>query len=174
MRRYIRARQPGATWFFTVNLAERHGNRLLTDRITELRQAFRETHRDHPFETDAIVVLPDHLHAVWTLPGGDTDFSLRWSLIKARFSRSIETGERVSLSRQRRRERGLWQRRFWEHCIRDEDDLAAHIDYIHANPVKHGYAARAIDWRWSSFHRYVRDGRLPSDWSDRPPAKDDP
>lgn len=173
MRRYIRARQSGATWFFTVNLAERCGNRLLIDRIVELREAFRATHRDHPFATEAIVILPDHLHAIWTLPEGDADFSLRWSLIKARFSRSIATGERVSLSRQRRRERGLWQRRFWEHSIRDEDDLAAHIDYVHVNPVKHGYAARTVDWRWSSFHRYVRDGRLPSDWSD-PPAEDNP
>lgn len=165
MRRYIRAHRSGGTFFFTVNLAERAGNRLLVSRIAALRDAFRTTLRAHPFRIDAIVVLPEHLHALWTMPEGDSDFSTRWSLIKARFSRSIEAGERRSASRVRRRERGLWQRRFYEHTIRDENDFARHVDYIHWNPVKHGWVRQACDWRYSSFHAFVRRGWLPGDWA---------
>ena len=165
MRRYIRAYQPGGTFFFTVNLAERTGSRLLTERIGLLREAFRTTRRSHPFRIEAIVILPEHLHALWTLPPGDSNYSMRWSLIKARFSRSIESGERRSGSRLRRRERGLWQRRFYEHVIRDEEDFARHVDYIHWNPVKHGWVERVVDWPYSSFHRYVRRGWLTPDWA---------
>lgn len=165
MRRYIRARLPGGTFFFTVNLAERAGNRLLVEHIHALRDAFRTTRRDHPFRTEAIVILPEHLHALWTLPAGDSDFSTRWALIKARFSREIESGERRSASRLRRRERGIWQRRFFEHAIRDDEDFARHVDYIHWNPVKHGWAARAVEWPYSSFNRYVRRGWLAADWA---------
>jgi putative transposase len=165
MRHYIRTRTPGAIWFFTANLAERQGNRLLVERIDLLRAAFAETRHDHPFTINAIVVLPDHLHTIWTLPQGDGDYATRWSLIKARFSRSIEPGERVSRSRERRRERGIWQRRYYEHQIRDDRDLAAHVDYIHWNPVKHGFVARVEDWPHSSFHRYVRDGLIPPSWA---------
>jgi putative transposase len=165
MRRYVRARIEGGTYFFTVNLARRGGNRLLIDRIDALRDAFRATRRAHPFHIDAIVVLPEHLHAIWTLPPGDADFSVRWSLIKARFSRAVEPGERRSVSRLRRRERGVWQRRYYEHVIRDETDFARHVDYVHWNPVKHGWAARAADWPHSSFHRFVRRGWLPADWA---------
>jgi putative transposase len=109
--------------------------------------------------------MPEHLHAVWTLPDGDADYSVRWSLIKARFSRALEAGERVSDSRVRRRERGIWQRRYYEHTIRDDDDLANHIDYIHWNPVKHGLVTRTFDWPHSSFHRFVRNGLLAPDWA---------
>lgn len=164
MTEYRRASAPGATWFFTVNLAERNGNRLLVERIADLRSAFALIRRRHPFRIDAMVVLPDHLHCLWTLPPGDTDFSTRWGLIKAQFSRSIETGERVSSSRIKRGERGLWQRRFWEHLIRDEGDRARHLEYIHWNPVKHGWTRRAVDWPHSSFHAYVRRGIYPADW----------
>ena len=113
---------------------------------------------------DAVVILPDHLHCVWRLPDGDADYSTRWSLIKATFSRSLARGERRSASRIKRGERGIWQRRFWEHCLRDENDYARHVDYIHWNPVKHGHVDRATDWAYSSFHRYVARGVYASDW----------
>ena len=124
---------PGATWFFTVNLAERNGNRLLVGEVDALRAAFRAVQAVHSFRIDAAVILPDHLHCIWTLPPGDSDFSTRWGLIKGNFSRSIQKGERLSQSRIKRGERGLWQRRFWEHLIRDEEDLKHHTDYIHWN-----------------------------------------
>jgi putative transposase len=164
MTAYRRRLVAGATWFFTVNLANRR-LALLADHIDTLRAAFRETRRRHPFAIEAIVVLPDHLHAIWTLPEGDSDFAMRWSLIKACFSRALPQGEPVSRSRERRRERGLWQRRYWEHTIRDEDDLARHIDYIHFNPVKHRYVENVADWPYSSFHRAVRQGVYPADWA---------
>jgi putative transposase len=126
-----------------VNLAERR-LRLLTDHITALRAALRDVRRRHPFEMNAIVVLPDHLHAVWTLPQDDADFAVRWRMIKSAFSRSLPPGERISGSRAAKGERGIRQRRYWEHTIRDERDFARHIDYIHINPVKHGYVSRVV------------------------------
>jgi putative transposase len=164
MPNYRRARVAGATWFFTVVLAER-GSSLLTERSALLRHAMRVTQRERPFRVEAVVVLPDHLHAVLTLPPGDSDFPTRWRLIKARFSRALPPGERVSRSRAGKRERGIWQRRYWEHLIRDGEDFRRHVDYCHFNPVKHGLVARVRDWPWSSFHRYVRDGVYPIDWA---------
>src|SRR3954469_19186676 len=114
---------------------------------------------------DAMVVLPDHLHAIWTLPEGDADFATRWRLIKSGFSRRVARGERISDSRAAKAERGIWQRRYWEHTIRDETDFSRHIDYIHFNPVRHGLVRRVEDWPYSSFHRYVRNGTLPDDWA---------
>lgn len=154
----------GGTFFFTVNLAERH-LQLLTDHVDNLRTAFRETRQRHPFTIDAMVVLPDHLHAVWTLPGGDADFATRWRLIKSAFSRRLVTGERTSESRAAKGERGIWQRRYWEHTIRDDDDFERHVDYIHINPVKHQLVARVRDWPYSSFHRMVKLGIYPEDWA---------
>ncbi|MFH1341568.1 MAG: transposase [Pseudomonadota bacterium] len=154
----------GGSFFFTVNLAERRLH-LLTQHIDELRGAFRETRQRHPFAIDAMVVLPDHLHAIWTLPEGDADFATRWRLIKSTFSRSLPSGERISDSRAAKGERGIWQRRYWEHTIRDEDDFARHIDYVHINPVKHGLVPRASDWPYSSFHRMVKLGIYPEDWA---------
>jgi len=136
---------PGGSFFFTVNLANRH-SRLLTEKIDLLRKAFRYTRARPAFMLDAIVVLPEHLHAIWTLPPGDTDYAMRWRLIKAFFSRGIEAGERISASHERKGERGLWQRRYWEHTIRDESDFERHCDYIHFNPVKHGHVRVAGDW----------------------------
>jgi putative transposase len=130
-----------------------------------LRAAFRETKRDHPFTIDAIVVLPDHLHALWTMPDGDADFATRWRLIKTGFSRRVPAGERISESRAAKGERGIWQRRYWEHTIRDENDFARHIDYIHIHPIKHGYVTRVGDWPHSSFHRMVKLGIYPEDWA---------
>jgi REP-associated tyrosine transposase len=164
MTGYRRNIVPGATYFFTVNLADRR-SRLLVDEIEALRVAFRATRLRHPFALDAIVVLPDHLHAIWTLPPGDGDFPTRWNLIKGAFSRGLPRGEPLSTSRASRRERGVWQRRYWEHTIRDDDDFARHVDYIHFNPVKHGYVEHVADWPHSSFHRFVRRGLYPGNWA---------
>jgi putative transposase len=166
MTQYRRPLMPGATWFFTVNLAERKGNRLLIDKLDNLRSAIRSVQTDHPFRIDAAVILPEHLHCIWTLPPSDSDFATRWGLIKGYFSRSIDKGEQISASRLKRGERGLWQRRFWEHLIRDENDLSSHVDYIHWNPVKHGWVQRVADWPHSSFHTYVQRGIYAADWGD--------
>ena len=164
MTNYRRNFVRGGSYFFTVNLADRR-LRLLTEHISALRTAVRDTRASHPFAIDAIVVLPDHLHAIWTLPEGDADFALRWRLIKSAFSRALPNGEHVSRSRAIRGERGIWQRRYWEHSIRDDNDFARHMDYIHINPVKHGLVARVSDWPYSSFHRMVKLGIYPEDWA---------
>jgi len=170
MADYRRDATAGGTWFFTVNLADRRSSRLVAD-IERLRAAFRHVCRIHPFAIDAIVVLPEHPHAIWSLPPGDADFALRWRLIKSHFSRSQAPTERRSASREAKHERGIWQRRYWEHRIRDERDLTTHVDYIHINPLKHGLVERVRDWPWSSFHRYVRAGMLSIDWGDAPGAE---
>jgi putative transposase len=164
MPNYRRVRVPGGTYFFTVNLLERRRS-LLVERISDLRAAFLTAHRARPFEVIAIVVLPDHLYCLWRLPEGDTDNVNRWAQIKSGFSRRIPAVERRSAVRLARRERGIWQRRYWEHLIEDDDDLRHHVDYIHYNPVKHGHVRRVCDWPYTSFHRWVRDGRYPMDWS---------
>jgi len=169
MPQYARSHVPGGTFFFTVALLERRRN-LLVERVEDLRDAFRAVRAKRSFEINAIVVLPDHLHCIWTLPPDDPDFSTRWRLIKTRFAAGIPAGERLSIRRAAKGERGIWQRRFWEHTIRDEADYAAHVDYIHFNPVKHGYARRAADWPHSSFHRFVADGLLSADWGAGPGA----
>src|SRR5258705_12945496 len=164
MTSYRRSRVAGATYFFTVNLAQR-SQALLVEHVASLRAAFKYVRIRHPFTVAAIVILPDHLHAVWTLPPDDNDFALRWPLIKTAFSRGLFLNENRSFSRQAKHERGVWQRRYWEHLVRDEDDLSRHIDYIHMNPIKHGLVTRLADWPHSSFHRYVRTGVLPMDWA---------
>lgn len=163
---YRRNFVPGGSFFFTVNLADRH-SRLLTEEIGLLRRALRYARARHPFALDAIVVLPDHLHAIWTLPQGDADYSTRWQLIKTAFSRAIEPGERQSPSRSAKGERGIWQRRYWEHTLRDEIDFERHCDYIHFNPVKHRYVSKANEWPHSSFHRFVKLGIYPVDWASK-------
>ena len=168
MRRYIRAHQSGGCYFFTVNLAERHNNDLLVRHISELRAAFHKVRDAHPFSIEAMVVVPDHLHSLWRLPPDDDDYPLRWRLIKANFSRSIAHGERISKSRLRKGERGIWQRRYWEHTIRDERDFQNHMDYIHYNPVKHGYVQATKAWPYSSFHCWVKRGVYPVDWAAAP------
>jgi|SRR5579864_3037844 len=164
MTDYRRNFVAGGSFFFTVNLAERRQSLLITH-VDVLRTAFRETRKVHPFTIDAIVILPDHLHTVWTLPEGDADFAMRWRLIKSAFSRSLVPSERISTSRAAKGERGIWQRRYWEHTIRDEDDFERHVDYVHINPVKHGLVTRVRDWQPSSFHRLVRLGLYPTDWA---------
>lgn len=161
---YRRAFIPGGCWFFTVNLLERRLG-LLVEHIEALRSTVSQTRRRYPFEVNAVVVLPDHIHTVWTLPPDDADFSTRWRLIKTRFVKALPKQERLSTVRQARGERGIWQRRFWEHLIRDEADYARHIEYCYINPLKHGLVSRVRDWPHSSFHRDVRKGLFPEDWA---------
>jgi len=165
MTNYRRADVQGGTYFFTVACAKRRNNSVLTDNISALRHTFRKVKVTHPFTIDAIVILPEHLHCIWTLPPNDANFGIRWSLIKSGFSRQFTPGEKCSQSRQKRKERGIWQRRFWEHLIRDDEDYARHIDYIHWNPVKHGLVKRVKDWPYSSFHPYVKNNIYPLDWA---------
>jgi len=163
MSRYRRANIEGGTLFFTVTLADRSSD-VLVRHIDHLRHIYLSVQQRWAFETVAICVLPDHIHAIWQLPPSDCNFSVRWSLIKRGFSRGLPVDPDRTPSKIAKRERGLWQRRFWEHAIRDDADLQRHIDYIHFNPVKHGLVGRACDWPHSSFKRYVAHGILPLDW----------
>ena len=163
MVNYRRNFLPGGTFFFTVTLADRRSN-LLVDHIDKLRVALRTARRERPFAIDAVVILPEHLHAILTLPSDDADFSGRWRRIKGHFASAL-LGSSVELARRPNGDLALWQRRFWEHTIRDENDFARHIDYIHFNPVKHALVRRVCDWPHSSFHLYVREGVLPLDWA---------
>lgn len=142
--RYRRADAAGGTYFFTVNLVDRRSDTLVRH-MAELRTAMRTVISTHPFAITAMVVLPEHLHAIWRLPKDDVGYPTRWALIKAGFSRQLPKDELISASRRTKRERGIWQRRYWEHQIRDEADLAQHVDYIHFNPVKHGLVSRPAD-----------------------------
>ncbi|MBR7778987.1 REP-associated tyrosine transposase [Undibacterium rugosum] len=160
-----RAWHPGGTYFFTVNLLERTGNDLLIRHIAELRASVRVVKARYPFTIHAWVVLPDHLHCVIELPQSDSDFATRWRLIKDGFSKSIPLTETRSSVRLRRGERGIWQRRYWEHLIRDEQDFVAHMDYVHINPLKHGLVERVAEWPYSTFHRLVEGGVYPHDWA---------
>lgn len=163
MPRYRRNYIRGGTFFFTVKLADPK-SRLLIEHIDLLREAYAFVQKRYPFETIAICVMPNHLHAVWALPDGDSDYSLRWRLIKTRFSHHFAASDILSASKRRRHEKGIWQRRFYEHTVRDDVDLRSVVDYVHFNPVKHSFAANVKDWPFSSFHRFVRDGLLPPDW----------
>ena len=158
MSQSLRPHIPGACVFFTVALAAR-GSDALVRHIDALRAAVRDTQTERPFQVEAWVVLPDHMHCVWTLPRGDSDYSTRWSVIKARFSRAMPHVKRRA-SHEARREHGIWQRRFWEHHIRDAADFNAHIRYCWFNPVKHGFVERPQDWPYSSVHRDIRAGRF--------------
>lgn len=167
MPNYRRPRVTGATVFFTVALADRRSD-LLVREIKRLRAAVRATRTERPFDIVAWVVLPDHLHCVWTLPVGDRDFSTRWSAIKARFSAGLMAAPRRA-SHLARREKGIWQRRFWERHIRNEADLAAHVRYCWLNPVKHGLVRRPADWPHSSIHRDIARGLVEPEWTGAPP-----
>ena len=164
--RYRRTQTAGASYFFTVNLANRQSDLLVLRQIAVLREVTRIVKQAHPFVIEAMVVLPEHLHTIWKLPENDADYPMRWSLIKSSFSRRLEKTEFIRASRISKRERGIWQRRYWEHQIRDECDFERHVDYIHYNPVKHGYVKRPGDWPFSTFHRYVQTGVLPEYWTD--------
>ena len=161
---YRRAWHSGGTYFFTVNLLRRTANDLLVH-IDTLRTIVKSVQTRHPFSIHGWVVLPEPLHCVSELPKGDADFSTRWRLIKMEFSKSLPLTQRRSGVRRRRGERGIWQRRFWEHLIRDDADYRAHMDYVHINPVKHGWVKRVRDWPYSTFHRLVEQGVYPLDWA---------
>ena len=163
MVNYRRNLVPGGTYFFTAAIQDRSSD-LLVRYINQVRASFRAARESHPFKIDAIVILPDHLHCLWTLPVGDSDYAHRWRLIKSRCSRSLnEAG--LTLQRNRKGEYNLWQRRFWEHTIRDDSDFETHVNYIHYNPVKHKLVSRVTDWPYSSFHRFVRSKHLDRDWA---------
>ena len=164
--RYRRTKIEGGTYFFTVVTHNRRPFLCYPSNIELLRQAFRYTVRRHPMEISAFVLLPDHLHNIWTLPEGDHNFSMRWRLIKSYFSRHCQEKYNgvVSKSRQSKQERAFWQRSFWEHAIRDDQDFVNHVEYIHYNPVKHGLVDAPKDWEHSSFHRYVRNGLYDEMW----------
>jgi putative transposase len=163
MPNYRRWFTPGGCWFFTVTLLDRRASYLI-DHIDALREATAWTKRRRPFRIDAFVVLPDHLHAIWTLPENDADFSTRWRLLKTRFARAIPRTEKLNETQLRRSERGIWQRRFWEHLVRDENDFARCMEYCAINPVKHGLVQRVADWPHSTFHRDARRGMFSEDW----------
>jgi putative transposase len=167
MPNYRRAQEGGATYFFTVVTYRRQPVLMRPDVLDALRAAFRRVRTAKPFKLDAIVVLADHLHAIWTLPPGDAGFGARWGMIKRDVSKSVVSpdGMPINASMASRLESGLWQRRFWEHLIRNDDDYARHMDYIHYNPVKHGYANSAADWPHSSFRKCVERGIYPMDWA---------
>ena len=171
MPNYRRALHPGGTYFFTVNLLHRHGNGLLTRHVEILREVVRSVRKRHPFQIHGWVALPDHLHCVIELPPHEADFATRWRLIKMGFSKALPCTEPISKVRAARGERGIWQRRYWEHLIRDEADFRAHMDYVHINPLKHGLVKRVADWPYSTFHRLAcnstpaAQGVYPQDWA---------
>jgi putative transposase len=176
MSEYRRVRIPGGCYFFTLALYDRQAAVLTDDAVrAALHAAVVETRRAYPFRIDAWVLMPDHLHCIWTLPEGDSGYSMRWSMIKRLTSQAvqIERLKPASASRQRRRESNLWQRRFWEHAIRDDADYARHFDYVHWNPVKHGLAGAALDWPWSTFRRWVERDVYPAEWGRAEIADDD-
>ena len=160
--RYRRVFIPGAAYFFTVVTAQRYPWFANPDHVELLRSAFRAVRVKYPFTIEAMVVLPDHLHCIWTLPPGDADFATRWRLIKSWFSKRVPVAP--TDVREGQRQRRVWQNRYWEHWLRDENDFRAHVEYIHFNPVKHGLAVSAGAWPYSSFGRYVAAGLYPADW----------
>jgi len=170
MPEYRRARIEGGTYFFTLVTYARLPILTRPECRELLRESWKAVCDRHPFKTVAVCLLPDHLHCLWKLPEGDCDYSLRWKEIKRLFTKGylerVGPGRERNASRVRQGEAAIWQRRFWEHVIRDEEDFARHLDYIHFNPVKHGFVERAADWPWSSFHRYVRQGWYEVGWGD--------
>ena len=161
--RYRRLRQPGGTYFFTLVTFQRRTILADADRCSLLRHAIDEVRSWHPFIVEAEVFLPDHIHSIWRLPDDDGDFSTRWRLVKQAFIRRLD--RRGELMRAPDRTPMVWQKRFWEHLIRDERDFTAHVEYIHFNPVKHGLVKRPRDWQHSSFMDWVRRGCYDTDWA---------
>ena len=164
--RYRRTRITGGTYFFTVVTFQRKKIFAEPENVKLLREAFRYVLDRHTFTIDAFVLLPDHLHCIWTLPQNDRDFSKRWRLVKSYFTRKCNQKykQTVGKARKHKKERAVWQRRFWEHLIRDEEDMIKHVEYIHYNPVKHGLVNAPIHWEYSSFHHSVRKGIYHEKW----------
>ncbi|HEX7339966.1 MAG TPA: transposase [Rhodanobacteraceae bacterium] len=163
MPHYRRAMLPGGTFFFTVVTYHRRHLFVTEQAVTHLRDAFGKIKAQRPFVIEAMVVLPDHLHCIWHLPEGDGDYSSRWREIKKLTSRAMAPAS------DERHERQVWQRRFWEHQIRDEEDWRRHVAYIHYNPVKHGYVKAPADWPWSSFSKFVARGWHDAAWGSAEP-----
>ena len=166
MATFRRALAPGASYFFTVVTHRRLPLLVMPEVRAALKAALQEVKQLQPFEQDALVLLPDHLHAIWTLPPEDCDYARRWARIKLLTSRAVRhvLPKPETTSALKRNELGLWQRRFWEHQIRDEHDYQRHMHYLHFNPVKHGQVSRVVDWPYSSFHRWMRAGVYSEDW----------
>ena len=164
--RYRRTTTPGSTLFFTVVTEARRPIFTNAEAVDLLRNAFRTVRHSRPFQIDAIVIMPDHLHCIWTLPLDDADFSTRWRLIKTAFTKHCDPALKIAPNPARlaKCEQAVWQHRYWEHQIRDDNDYARHVDYIHYNPVKHGLAQSPGDWPYSSFSRFVEAGLYPPDW----------
>ena len=168
MPEYRRSYIEGGTYFFTVVTYNRLPI-LTTDTSRELlRSAWMDVRKRFPFTTIAVCLLPDHLHCIWSLPDGDANYSVRWIEIKRLFTKGylaqVGPGGTRNETRMKRNEAAIWQRRFWEHTVRDQEDLNRHMDYVHYNPVKHGLVERVVDWPWSSIHRYVTEGYYGDDW----------
>ncbi len=155
---YQRVWQPGGCYFFTVVTHQRQMLFAQKEYIQYLREGFQHIHKKRPFTIDAIVVLPDHIHCIWRLPVNDTDYATRWRLIKHFVTCKINNNYESKIK--------IWQKRYWEHCLRDENDWRNHMDYIHYNPVKHGYVSSPLEWPYSSFARAVENGRYSKDWGD--------
>ena len=177
MSEYRRANIKGGTYFFTVVTHQRRQLLIDEDVRNALREGIEKTKVLFPFQILAWVLLPDHLHCIWTRPEGDADFAKRWGMIKRNVSQycanRLNTNENRNLSRIKRNESSFWQRRYWEHQIRNETDFKRHVDYIHWNPLKHGLVEQVSDWPYSTFHRYVKDGIYPKDWCGNAEAKRD-
>jgi putative transposase len=169
MSNYRRANTKGGTYFFTV-VTYRRQRFLCNETVrTALREGIQATQATHPFTIDGWVLLPDHLHCIWTLPVDDADFGIRWAMIKRYVTKQcnpeLKRDDWMKRSKQKRKESTIWQRRFWEHQIRDDRDYENHMDYLHYNPVKHGLVAKVANWQYSTFHRYVRQGVYGMDWA---------
>ena len=177
MPQYRRTHLEGGTFFFTLVTHNRAGFLCSSDARPLLRRVMRECFSRWPTQVDAIVLLPNHLHTLWTLPAGDTDYSVRWAWLKKEFTKAwLAAGQAegaITEGRSHDGRRGVWQPKFWEHTIRDQQDLQRHMDYIHYNPVKHRLVSCAADWPWSSFHRWVRQGAYPENWGCSAMAFDD-
>lgn len=171
MTAYRRAYVRGGSYFFTVVTERRQPVLTNADVRKALRDAIAIVRESLPFQIDGWVLLPDHLHAIWTLPEGDADFSSRWRLIKRHVTRTCGAAyarpDYLTARRAAKQCGTFWQHRFWEHLLRDERDFRQHLDYLHGNPLKHGLVEQVADWPWSSFHRWVRRGRYPADWAGR-------
>ena len=167
MPNYHRLYSNGGTYFFTVVTYQRYPVFKDNNSIALLNDCFKTVRRNHPFLIDASVILPDHLHMIWTLPETDCNFSMRWNLIKGSFSRRYgEQYENPSSSRRQKREKAIWQRRFWEHLVRDQHDFNRLCDYIHYNPVKHGLVKSPEEWKHSTFDEFQTRGQYPDGWGD--------
>lgn len=170
MPEYRRVMIAGGTYFFTVNTDLRRPILTKLNIREALRTGIQRARQTLPFRIEAWVLLPDHLHTIWTLPEDDHNYSARWAIIKRevskRSNKQFDNPEKISNSRQKRRESSLWQRRFWEHQIRDEKDFERHMEYLHWNPVKHDYVRNVADWPFSSFHRLAAQGVYPPDWGE--------